>query len=167
MKEKEEKRDKNETEQSETEQKLSTLNSQFSTPKTYIKTGAVYRSWVIRVKVGAVERPVEFSGGMLELAKRNCRFTATDKELQKALEKHPLFGREFVVDETTIGGSETDGTVGTAVSSVNDFASAKKHILANYKEYTQADVSTAEKVMALAAELGISFPNWSPLSTLN
>jgi hypothetical protein len=128
--------------------------------KTYIKTGAVYRSVMMQIPTDKGERSVEFGGGMLNLSNPNCFFTTSDKSLQEALEKSEFFNADngFVLLSSDV--EEKPEPKGKEVKEVKDFASAKAYILKNHKDYTQADVSTAEKVTAIATELGISFPNW-------
>jgi hypothetical protein len=130
--------------------------------KIYQKKGDILRSISIPVDIEkGVTTRVTFTGGGISPASGNCSFSTDDKKLQNALEKHKLFNDPngfallVTVDNSARGDDEN------IVPGVNDLASAKKYILANYKGYTQSDVSTAEKVMALAAELGISFPDWS------
>jgi hypothetical protein len=135
--------------------------------KTYTMTGAVYRSVVIRVKTAKGETPVKFDGGMLNLSRPNCFFTTNDEELQTALEKHKLFKasggfvlsatEKTVSDETP---SDANPSGAKAAAGVKSFNEAKKYILENHSGYTQADVTSAEKVKEVAATLGITFPNW-------
>jgi hypothetical protein len=133
--------------------------------KTYIKTGAVYRTSVIQVKVGTVETPVKFSGGMLNLSNPNCFFTTDDKELQKALETDKRFNSDDGYKLLSSEVEEKSEPTGKKVEEVKDLASAKAYILKNYKDYTQADVSTAEKVAAIAKKEEIYFPNWNTHNT--
>jgi hypothetical protein len=129
--------------------------------KTYIKTGAVYRSAVIRVSTDRGDRLVEFGGGMLNLSNPNCSFTTSDEALQKALEKHADFNASggFKLLQTE---EEEAKPPKNGVAEVKSFNEAKGYILKNHKDtYTQADVSTAEKVRKIAEDLGISFPNWA------
>jgi hypothetical protein len=133
--------------------------------KTYIKTGAIYRSVVIRVSTDKGDRLVEFGGGGLNLANPNCFFTTADKALQTALEAHEDFNASdgFILLRTIEDAkTEKQGKQDVnEVGEVKSFDDAKKYILKNYKDYTQADVSTPEKVKEVAANLGISFPNWA------
>jgi hypothetical protein len=133
--------------------------------KTYIFTGAIYRSRVIRVTTKDRQTLVEFNGGGLNLANPNCFFITSDKLLQEALEKHPLFD---VSDGFVLLRSESDGTPDAPtketvkeIAEVKSFIAAKEYILKNFEGYTQADVSSAEKIRALAEKLKIAFPNWS------
>jgi hypothetical protein len=129
--------------------------------KTYRKQGALLRSLNIPVELEKGNTRVTFVGGGISPTSGNCSFSTNNEALQKALEKHKLFNDPdgFVLEHST--GDATTGDDGkTPVAEVKNFASAKEYILKNYKGYTQADVSNAEKVRALAGTLGITFPNW-------
>jgi hypothetical protein len=127
-------------------------------------TGAIYRSRVVRASTTKGETLVEFGGGGLQLANPNCFFSTSERELQEALEKHPLFNasdgfelhRSEGEDDSEAEKPETVKAV-KEVKEVKTLDDAKKYILKNHKGYTQADVSTAEKVNELADKLGIRF----------
>jgi hypothetical protein len=133
------------------------------TTKTYRKQGTVLRSWSLPIELekGSSTR-VEFSGGGITAIQLNCSYSTNDKTIQKALEKHKLFNDPdgFVLVKYDNDTKQYDDENATAVPEVKDFNSAKEYILKNNKGYTQADVSTPEKVRGIAENLGIAFPNW-------
>jgi hypothetical protein len=131
--------------------------------KIYVKTGAVYRSVVFRIEGKNGSRLVEFGGGMLNLSRPNCFLVTSDEELQNDLEANALFnapdGFELLESEE-VKTPDSTGKV-KEVNEVKNFNAAKEYILKNYKDYTQADVSSTEKLRTLADTLGLSFPNWA------
>jgi hypothetical protein len=141
--------------------------------KKYTFKGAIYRSRAIRVSTPKGVALVEFNGGALNASRQNCFFSTSDKELQTAIEQHPLFnaadGDGFVLswssgedDAVAAAGASGNGSPSLkVVGDVKTFADARKYVLENYREYAQSDVATAAKLNKLADKLGISFPEWA------
>jgi hypothetical protein len=126
--------------------------------KIYRKQGGVLRSWSFPVQIEKDKSiRVLFQGGAITSYSGNCTFTTNNKELQKALERHDLFNAPdgFVLEKDSDKDKDS-----VPVAEVADFNGAKAYILKNYNGYTQADLSTPEKVRDIAVKEGISFPNW-------
>jgi hypothetical protein len=110
---------------------------------------------------------VEFNGGQLTPRVVRAIFQTSDPELQKAIEKAKFYNKHIkLVKEQELPEEKKERQLHTPdeyqeVLDVTNTETAKEFIAKHYgDEYDKSEYSTKAKVLEIAEEKKLKFPNW-------
>lgn len=125
-----------------------------------------YVSLTVIVAVGDKKITCEFTGGMTSPASINGSFKTRDAGVQKALESHPWFNREFFLEKTITGGTPSRAENKEPVEDEKKIVSKAVNANEAREELNKvygvsfSKIKNMQNILAKAKELGIVYPDW-------
>lgn len=126
--------------------------------KKYGINGVIERFMTVRLGKGNLT--FAFVGGMVDTSGvRPATYSTNSLYHQTVIESLPEFKNGTIKLMVTYGEVEAPTQTETAVPEVTNVQQARSYFIE--KGYEMKDVATKKDILALAAQEGITFPNWS------